>query len=950
MKADKLNARDSALDIVRIAAVFSVISVHFFLHNGFYSETVQGFPMFIAVTMRTLFTVCVPLFMILTGYLMSKKELNKKYYSGITKTLVVFVIATIVCMAYKAIAENGQFDFKSLLLSTLDFTGANYSWYIEMYIGLFLIAPFLNLAYNKLESQKHKQILVATFIGITILPSILNIFNFESAQWWANPASSDEFSKLIPSWWTGFYPVAYYFTGCYLREYKLKVKTGTLALLSAVALLAFALFNFYRSYGTNFKSGSYIYWNGMESYLLSVFVFILLSRIKTDKFSKETKRTLWSISDLALGIYLISYLFDMLLYPLLNNNVPVMQERLPYYFVIVPSVFLLSALASLIMNFMAKYIIIGFKTLVVYIKAEKEKPNKEKWQWIAFISLMVLSLIFSLWKCRYGFGGDDEAFYLTVPHRLTMGDAFITDEWHLSQLSGFLLMPFVWLFTSITGSTVGIMLAARITYVFLHAAVTVLVYTRLRKYGYITVVGSVLFFLFTPYNIMAMSYNTMGLDLVVVTGVIMGTTSYNKKLPLILSGLAFAGAVLCNPYLAVVYVLYAVGVVVHLIIKKSKFNKNVFTTELFALKTFLWFTVGVVILAVVFLAFALSRASIGDIMTNIPYLLTDPDHPTIGITDKINMYFRSIWECHDLFKYMIIAYGVTLLVMALDKKRKSHRSLYLIVTTAIAILSLMLFFPNMTSSYYNAIMYPMLFIGITSYILTEDKPRTLFAGLFILGILYSVAMCFSSNQYFYIISVATVSSNIASYVFLAKLIKEMRETEDNLDYPKLCKYTSFAIVGFMLLLQSCFQINAKAVHCFWDGQTSTLTREITGGPANGIITSDINCQNYENIYNDLQSYNDKEKGNILCLTGRTWTYVALGDYPYGTFSAWLSGENQTALDRLGIYYSLNPEKTPKYVYIPKQSNWDFTNIYNDAQAKGYSVEETPVSYKLEKIG
>lgn len=950
MNAEKLKARDSSLDIIRIAAVFSVISVHFFLHNGFYSETVQGFPMLIAVTMRTLFSICVPLFMILTGYLMSKKELSKKYYSGITKTLVVFVIATIVCMAYKAIAEKGAFDFKSLLLGTLDFTGANYSWYIEMYIGLFLIAPFLNLAYNNISTQRQKQILVGTFIGLTILPSLLNIYNFETAQWWANPASSDQYSKLIPSWWTGFYPVTYYFTGCYLREYGLKVKTGTLALLSSVSLVAFSLFNFYRSYGTTFKSGSYIYWNGIESYLLSVFVFVLLSRIKTDKFSKETKISLWRISDLALGIYLISYLFDMLLYPLLNNNVPEMQARLPYYFIMAPSVFLLSALASAIMNFIANYIMVGFKKLVAFIKAEKEKPNKEKWQWAAFISLMVLSLIFSLWKCRYGFGGDDEAFYLTVPHRLLMGDAFITDEWHLSQLSGFLLMPFVWLYTTITGSTAGIMLAARITYVFLHGAVAVLVYTRLRKYGYITVVGSVLFFLFTPYNIMAMSYNTMGLDLVVITGVIMGTTSYNKKLPLILSGLAFAGAVLCNPYLAVAYIFYAVGVIVHLIIKNSKYNKNVFTTELFALKTFLWFTVGVVILAVVFLAFALSRASIGDIMNNLPYLLTDPDHPTMSVWDKICMYFQSIWNYADLFKYLISIYGVTLLIMALDKKRKLHRSLYLIVTTAIAILSLMLFFPNMTVSSYNAIMYPMIFIGITSYILTEDKLRTLFAGLFILGVLYSVAMCFSSNQYFYIISVATVSTNIASYVFLAKLIKEMRETEDNLDYPKLCKYTSFAIVGLMLLLQTCFQINTKAVHCFWDGTTNTLTSEISNGPAKGIITTDANRQNYDNIYNDLHSYNGKEKGNILCLTGRTWTYVALGDYPYGTFSAWLSGENQTALDRLNSYYSLNPDKKPKYVYIPKQSDWDFSNINNEAQEKGYSLEETPVSYKLEKIG
>ena len=39
---EKLKKRDSSLDILRIIAVFTVLSVHFFLHNGFYSQTIEG--------------------------------------------------------------------------------------------------------------------------------------------------------------------------------------------------------------------------------------------------------------------------------------------------------------------------------------------------------------------------------------------------------------------------------------------------------------------------------------------------------------------------------------------------------------------------------------------------------------------------------------------------------------------------------------------------------------------------------------------------------------------------------------------------------------------------------------------------------------------------------------------------------------------------------------------
>ena len=227
MDIKKLNTRNSAMDIIRIVAVFTVISVHFFLHNGFYSQTVKGAEMYIMVLMRTFFSVCVPLFIILTGYLMSNKTLSKKYYSGIVKTLIVFVLATIVCMVFKTVKYGDPFTIKDFILNTLNFKGANYSWYIEMYIGLFLIIPFLNLAYNNLKDKKQKQILVLTMIGITILPTALNIFNFENASWWLDPKSSDTFSALIPDWWIGFYPITYYFTGCYLKEYGLKLKTST---------------------------------------------------------------------------------------------------------------------------------------------------------------------------------------------------------------------------------------------------------------------------------------------------------------------------------------------------------------------------------------------------------------------------------------------------------------------------------------------------------------------------------------------------------------------------------------------------------------------------------------------------------------------------------------------------------------------------------------------------
>ena len=948
MDIKKLQNRNASMDIIRIVAAFTVLSVHFFLHNGFYSQIVEGVPMYIMVLMRTLFSVCVPLFMILTGYLMSHKTLSRKYYSGISKTLIVFVLATLACMIFKAVHDNEPLSLKSFILGTLDFTGANYSWYIEMYIGLFLLVPFLNLAYNKLKNKRQKQVLVLTLVFLTIIPTLFNIFNFDNPAWWSDPKSSDTFAKLVPSWWMGFYPIAYYFTGCYIREYGIKLKTRSMLVLFLLAILIFGTFNFYRSYGTTFKSGIYVYWYGFEPYILSVLLFVLLSRIKTDNMNEKVKFVLWKVSDLALGIYLISYIFDMLVYPVLNEKITTMTDRLPFYFVTVPIVFICSMLASAVLNIAAKYIQIFFKKLVEFIKTQRQRADKYKWQDYIFIALIAGGIIFAFWKCVFGFGGNDEAFYLTVPQRFNMGDAMIKDEWHLSQLSGFLLMPFVWLFTTITGSTEGIILAARILYIIFHATVSIVIYSRIRKYGYVSVFASVLYFIYTPYDIMAMSYNTMGLDFVTLAGVIMGTASYKKKLPLIVSGVAFAAAVLCCPYLAVAYILYGICVLIHTFIR-NKETKFILKSELFAGKTFLFFSIGIFALAAVFLVFALTRVSIKEIFNYLPYLMTDPEHPQIALGTRFGMYFKSIYNCHSHFKIALFSYLVMIVVMIIDRKRKSHRSIYLIVTTAIVIFCYVLLLPQLTYSTYNAIMFPLIFIGITSYILCENKPKPLFASLFVLGIIYSFAICFSSNQYFYVISMVITASNIASYVFLAQLLREMKTTQDNIEYAVWVKRGSFLFVAFMIFLQGAFQITVKAEHCFWEsGNTSNLTAQIKNGPAKGIYTNVNNCNTYEQIYSDLQYYKNKQEDKILFLTSKTWCYLAV-DFPYGTLSAWISGEKPSSVERLKTYYRVNHEEIPKYIYIPKDSEWDFTNIYNDAGASGYSVEENDISYKLEKI-
>lgn len=342
--------RNVNVDIIRCTAVFSVISVHFFLNNGFYQEVVQGKRMYAMVLMRTAFMVCVPLFMMLTGYLMCGKELSVKYYRGIKKTLWIYVMASVACLLFKVFYRKQEISLFQGLLGILNFTAADYSWYVEMYVGLFLLIPFLNILFRGLETKRRKQYLILTLLVCTTLPSLLNIWDFATSGFWETPVISKKWNALVPDWWTGIYPLTYYFLGAYLREYKVKLSTGKNLLLLLFAVIAFGSFNYYRSYTGNFKSGSFVSWEGFENVIDTVLVFILLLNINTERIPLFFKRFFAVIADLALGIYLVSYILDQICYPVLLEKVPVMPQRLEWYAVIVPVVFVGSSLLSLVLN------------------------------------------------------------------------------------------------------------------------------------------------------------------------------------------------------------------------------------------------------------------------------------------------------------------------------------------------------------------------------------------------------------------------------------------------------------------------------------------------------------------------------------------------------------------------------------------------------------------------
>lgn len=314
--------REFGLDLIRAMATFFIVAVHFFLNSTYYDTKMTGKTMLIITVFRWLFFICVPLFIILTGYLKSNKKINKEHYKGIKHILISYIFVSIVVLLFRKYYLKNNLTWVNGIIGIFNFTTNNYSWYIEMYIGLFLLIPFLNIMYKACETKKNKQILIATMVAITSFSPLVNMLSFNKVS-----------INIIPDWWNNLYPLGYYFIGCYIKEYRPKINK----IKSLLIILLIASFEAIASYVFRYKSTfSWGFIGGYNNFFtvgLSTIVFLAMYDIKCSK--KFITKPVELISNLSLNIYLFSKISDSLIYPNLKKAYPLLLQYIKYMPIII---------------------------------------------------------------------------------------------------------------------------------------------------------------------------------------------------------------------------------------------------------------------------------------------------------------------------------------------------------------------------------------------------------------------------------------------------------------------------------------------------------------------------------------------------------------------------------------------------------------------------------------
>lgn len=310
------------LDVIRLLAMYLVLSVHATSFHYYLDIQPNTFILFICGLHRYISFSCCPLFMILTGYLNKEKKPILSYYSKIISIVFEYLLCSSIVITFRYKYYEKNLKSTQIIDGFFKFSNAPYSWYINMYIGLFLISPFLNILYNNLNSSKNKYSLIVVSIILFSLPGTYYRFSWD--------------------FWQGAYPIMYYFIGCFIRDYQPKLKKTYLLIWIVVVDITQMLI---KKYSTKLYAESF---HNFGCVLISSTIFLIFYNFKAKRKNCFLK-VLRKISDISLSFFLLAYIFDLFfeLNLFKKKNLDNFMKRLPYLFITVHANSVLSIIMGL---------------------------------------------------------------------------------------------------------------------------------------------------------------------------------------------------------------------------------------------------------------------------------------------------------------------------------------------------------------------------------------------------------------------------------------------------------------------------------------------------------------------------------------------------------------------------------------------------------------------------
>ncbi len=525
----------------------------------------------------------------------------------------------------------------------------------------------------------------------------------------------------------------------------------------------------------------------------------------------------------------------------------------------------------------------------------------------------------------------DEGSYLVVPFRLWMGDALLVDDWFPEQLNGVLLLPFFALYEAVMHSTTGIYLYFRLLYFLIKLLAAGFAWKRFNKQHDLhisEVLAISVFLLYTPFNINSLSYNVfvyIGLFCLCVIALTHQQDLRQIKKDFVISGIIYGVMVLAQPYCILMYLFACLCVAVWLLIKGRKSEHHELRN--YILGSLLSFTIGGLVIALPFLFFVFSRASMAELVNHIPYIFNEPDHySSLNPLSAHYLKLYVLWwqieqEMLPLFYIMVAGLIIVIAMAGLRKIDQRHLGLYqtiaIIVSTVTTIVTTLWMLRYMSNYGGNRFFLWFLIYAAELCLIMKNKGQRLRYATVLLLVMMSVGcMAFGTNTA--LLSAAIPMSVLAccSFGMLHIIVTESMKSG------RIAAEASILVMA-IVLVGGTFIIRTEPLRRLTSVKEQAVY--LQEGPLAGTFSPNGDY-GYGNITKLFEEISLRKNDILFSPTCSEIAYLSaqVEISTYGDFYT-----SAIDYDRMYTYWELHPAKIPTVIYYSFLTEEDLVHWKND---------------------
>jgi hypothetical protein len=588
--------------------------------------------------------------------------------------------------------------------------------------------------------------------------------------------------------------------------------------------------------------------------------------------------------------------------------------------------------------------------------AEKNIKEKITLENMIMVGIFIIVSIALFWKCKYGYGHGDEAFYPTIAKRFLDGDRILYDEWNTVQLSAVVIMPFLRLYTLFNGSYDGVYLYFRYAYTVIKILISILIYIRLKRYGKQSAyISAIAFLVYAGWGMMVVAYKTISLGGATVAFVLMLNEKdcIKTRVYWVLAGIALAVGVLGNPFNVFIYVAYVIAVIVLSALYKNALKKGKKVNETIKLcysyKALGFVTIGAAASAIAFFAYVFSKTTLSQLIQTIPQMVLRASASAYQVRNLYDMTFGYVlmWVKANgnvmAVSVPAVLVGVVIAYLC-DRKKQQRFPQYIIVFSAVAIVLLAIY--KFTIEYkMNGIVYLLNVIAFLLFVMVRnDEIKELFAGIAVPGVVVTWAEYLASNQGFRATSSASCVSAVGSVMIIVLVVQGyLLNEEARAKYGKWAKAAGSALMLFLTLnIFLLMYYRFTFVQAEPEG-ISSLTAKIETGVSKGLVVTQEEYDNYMKIYSDTESIRSMPNDTKVVYMGDHILWMA-GSQRAATCSVW---RNSNIGDRklfLYVYYDERPDMIADVIYVEEKYGYEL--VEELVERYGYSAVKKSAGWIL----